>query len=157
VVIVEYLDYNCPYCKKFAPALEGLLAEDRGVRVIYKDWPILGEVSRYAAQAALAARWQDKYLQAQKALMAGPRYSATGDVDAVLRQAGIDMQRLEADRRQHAREIDALLARNDDETRALGVRGTPGIIVGRQLLPGITDLSGLKILVQRSRRERAAS
>jgi protein-disulfide isomerase len=61
VTIVEYFDYNCPYCKKMAPAFEELLSEDHRVRIVYKDWPILGDVSVYAAKAALAAQWVPRY------------------------------------------------------------------------------------------------
>jgi protein-disulfide isomerase len=56
VTIVEFLDFNCPYCKRFAPTLQSLLAEDHRIAVVYKDWPILGDVSVYAARSALAAR-----------------------------------------------------------------------------------------------------
>ena len=73
VSIVEYFDYNCPYCKKQVPALKALLAQDPKVAVIYKDWPILGAVSVYAASSALAAGYQGKYLAAHDALISGPR------------------------------------------------------------------------------------
>src|SRR5579863_4698196 len=71
--IVEYFDYNCPYCKKIAPDLERLLAQDGKIALVYKEWPILGDVSVIAARAALAARWQGKYLAAHDALMHGPK------------------------------------------------------------------------------------
>jgi protein-disulfide isomerase len=153
VTIVEYLDYNCPYCKKFAPALQSLLADDRKVAVVYKDWPILGDVSVYAARSALAARWQGKYLPAHDALMNGPRLAQNDQVDATLKRAGIDVDTLKKDQVNHAKDIDAVLARNDAEAHALSLRGTPGIVIGRQLLPGIVDLNGLKQLVADSRHE----
>jgi protein-disulfide isomerase len=151
VTIVEYFDYNCPYCKRFAPALSALLLEDRKVAVVYKDWPILSELSVYAARSALAARWQGKYLSAHDALMTGARFARTEDVDAAIKAAGVNMPRLAKDRKVHAAEIDALLARNDTEARALRLAGTPGILIGRQLLPGIIDAQGLKKLVAMSR------
>jgi protein-disulfide isomerase len=153
VTIVEYFDYNCPYCKKFAPALQSLLAEDHKVAIVYKDWPILGDVSVYAARSALAARWQGKYLPAHDALMNGPRLAQNDQVDASLKRAGIDIETLRKDQSSHAKDIDALLARNDAEAHALHIRGTPGIVIGRQLLPGIVDLSGLKQLVADSRHD----
>jgi protein-disulfide isomerase len=153
VTIVEYLDYNCPYCKKLVPALQSLLAEDQKVAIVYKDWPILGDVSVYAARAALAARWQGKYLAAHDALMNAPRLSQNDQVDATLKRAGIDVDTLKKDQSSHAKDIDALLARNDAEAHALNLRGTPGIVIGRQLLPGIVDLSGLKQLVADSRHD----
>ena len=153
VTIVEYLDYNCPYCKKLVPALQSLVAEDQKVAVVYKDWPILGDVSVYAARSALAARWQGKYLAAHDALMNVPRLSQNDQVDATLKRAGIDVDTLKKDQSSHAKDIDALLARNDAEAHALNLRGTPGIVIGRQLLPGIVDLSGLKQLVADSRHD----
>jgi len=152
VTIVEYFDYNCPYCKKLAPEFQALLAEDRQVRIVYKDWPILGEVSAYAARSALAAEWQHKYLAVHGALLNGPRLATTAEVDAALSHAGVNLALLAKDRTRHAAEIDALLARNDEEAHALSLRGTPGIVVGRQLLPGIVDLGMLEALVADARR-----
>src|SRR5580704_14522163 len=97
VTLVEYFDYNCPFCKKLAPALQGLLKADTRVALVYKDWPILGDVSRYAARLALAAGWQGKYLPAHDALMAAARLASEGQVDSLLREAGLNMDRLKAD------------------------------------------------------------
>jgi len=151
VTIVEYFDYNCPYCKKLVPQLQSLLAEDHKLAVVYKDWPVLGAVSVYAARSALAARWQGKYLRAHDALINGPRFAENDQVDATLMRAGIDVDTLRKDQSRHAKDIDALLARNDAEAHALGLRGTPGIVIGRQLLPGMGDLDTLKRLVADSR------
>jgi protein-disulfide isomerase len=153
VTIVEFLDFNCPYCKKLVPALHSLLAEDHKIALVYKDWPILGDVSVYAARSALAARWQGKYLSAHDALMNASRMTQDDQVDATLKRAGIDVNALKKDRTSHAKDIDALLARNDAEAHALHLRGTPGIVIGRELLPGIVDLNGLKQLVANSRHE----
>jgi len=156
VIIVEYFDYNCPFCKRLVPALQGLLAQDPNVAVLYKDWPILGDVSVYAASSALAARWQGKYQVAHDALITGPRLAENEQVDSILQGAGIDMAALKAARAQHAKEIAALLARNDREANLLTLQGTPGIVVGRQLVAGIADLSSLKQLVANSRRTNAS-
>jgi protein-disulfide isomerase len=152
VTIVEYFDYNCPYCKKLVPALQALLAQDPKIAILYKDWPILGAVSVYAASSALAAGWQGKYLLAHDALISGPRLAQNDQVDAILQTAGVNMDTLKKDRASHAREIAALLERNDEEAHALTLEGTPGLVVGRQLVPGIIDESGLKRLVANSRR-----
>jgi protein-disulfide isomerase len=154
VVIVEYFDYNCPYCKKLVPALKALLAQDPKIGLVYKDWPILGPVSEYAAASALAAGWQGKYLAAHDALISGPRLAQDDQVDDLLAHAGVNMDALKKDRIGHAKEIVALLARNDDEAQALTLKGTPGIVVGRQLVAGIADFSTLKRLVANSRREK---
>jgi protein-disulfide isomerase len=151
VTIVVYFDYNCPYCKRLVPVFQGILAADRKIAVLYKDWPILGDVSVYAARSALAARWQHKYRVAHDALMSGPRLEENTQVDAILRQAGVDLDALRKDRTIHAADIDALLARNEEEASLLELRGTPGIVVGRRLVPGIVDLSDLKQLVAMQR------
>jgi protein-disulfide isomerase len=151
VTIVEYFDYNCPFCKKLTPVFQALLAADHRVAIVYKDWPILGEVSVYAARCALAARWQHKYLVAHDALMSGPHLAQSAEVDALLQHAGIDLNALSKDRTVHSADIDALLARNEEESRALGLKGTPGLVVGRQLVPGIVELSDLQQLVAKAR------
>ena len=153
VVVVEYFDYNCPYCKKLVPTLKALLAQDANVGLVYKDWPILGPVSEYAAASALAAGWQGKYLAAHEALLSGPRLAQVDQVDDILQHAGVNMEALKKDRVGHAKEIAALLERNDAEAQALGLKGTPGIVVGRQLVAGIADLAMLKKLVANSRRD----
>jgi len=152
VIIVEYFDYNCPYCKKLVPTLQALLAQDPKIAVLYKEWPILGDMSVYAASSALAAGWQGKYLAAHDALISGPRLAHEDQVDAILQGAGVNMDALKKDRTTHAKDIAALLARNDAEAHALTLQGTPGIVIGRQLVAGIADLSDIKKLVAKSRR-----
>jgi protein-disulfide isomerase len=151
VTIVEYFDYNCPYCKQLVPAFQALLAQDPKIAVLYKDWPILGPVSKYAAASALAAGWQGKYLVAHDALISGPRLAQNAQVDSILQSAGVNMDTLKKDRAGHAQEIAALLERNDQEAHALTLDGTPGIVVGRQLVPGVADESYLKKLIANSR------
>jgi protein-disulfide isomerase len=153
ISVVEYFDYNCPYCKKFAPTLQALGAADPKIAVIYKDWPILGEVSVYAARSALAAQWQGKYLPAHDALMSGPRLAKDEQVDAALSRAGVDMTALAKDRALHAGEITAQLARIGSEANRLGIRGTPGILIGRLLVPGVAELDELQKLVAAARRD----
>jgi protein-disulfide isomerase len=152
VTIVEYFDYNCPYCKTIVPTLQALLAQDPKIAILYKDWPVLGPVSAYAASSALAAGWQGKYLVAHDALISGPRLAKNEQVDAILQKAGVNMDSLSKDRTKHAKEIAALLARNDEEAHALTLDGTPGLVVGLQLVPGVVNLNFLKQLVATARR-----
>jgi protein-disulfide isomerase len=154
VTIVEYFDYNCPYCKQLVPTFEALLAQDPKIAILYKDWPILGPVSRYAAASALAAGWQGKYLAAHDALIKGPRLAQNEQVDTILKSVGVNMDTLNKDRTSHAREIAALLERNDEEAHALSLDGTPGLVVGRQLVPGVAKLRDLQGLVGNARHGR---
>jgi protein-disulfide isomerase len=151
VTIVEYFDYNCPFCRELAPQLKSLIRDDHKVAIVYKDWPIFGGVSVYAARAALAADWQGKYLIAHDTLITGPRLAQEDQVDAELKAAGIDMAALAKDRETHVAQIDALLRRNDSEAHSLNIRGTPGVIVDRQVLRGTIDLKALKLGVDRAR------
>jgi protein-disulfide isomerase len=152
VTIVEFFDYNCPYCKKTAPELQKLLHTDPKVRILYKEWPIFGDVSEYAARSALAAHWQGKFLIAHEALISAPNdLDETSQVDSVLKTAGVDLTRLSRDRSAHAADISAILARNSKEAAALGFRGTPGFVVGRQLVPLSLTLQSLQQLAKSAR------
>ena len=147
VTVVEYFDYNCPFCKALAPAFHPFVDQDHAAAVLYKEWPIFGGVSIYAAQAALAASFQGKYLRAHDALISAHRLEENSQVDAALRGAGIDLTQLKKDLVAHRASIQRLLTRNEAEARGLGLRGTPGILVGRQLVSNISDLHGLQSAV----------
>jgi protein-disulfide isomerase len=157
LTVVEYFDYNCPFCKALAPAFHPFIDKDHAAAVLYKEWPVFGGVSVYAAQSALAANYQGKYLQAHDALMSAPRLGENRQVDAALNGAGVDMAQLKRDLAAHKASIDGLLRRNDAEARGLGLRGTPGVLVGRRIVPGISDLETLQSAVAASRRAQIAS
>jgi protein-disulfide isomerase len=151
VTVVEYFDYNCPFCKALDPVFHPFINQDHAAAVVYKEWPIFGGVSIYAAQAALAASYQGKYLQAHDALMSAPRLGENSQVDAALGSAGIDLTQLKKDLVAHRASIDSLLMRNDIEARSMGLRGTPGILVGRRIVASISDLRALQAAVALSR------
>jgi protein-disulfide isomerase len=150
VTVVEFFDYRCPHCRRMASVIKALLAEDRGVRLVYKEMPILGEESVLAARAALAARAQGKYTEAHARLMAeaGP-FTPVGLV-ATLAAIGLDGDRLRAD--MDAPEIATLITRELALARALGIDGTPAFVVGGELVVGAVDLGTLRDLVGRARR-----
>lgn len=152
VTIVEFFDYNCPICRQMHPQVAQLLREDAHVRVLYKEWPVFGASSEYAARAAIAASWQGKYLAAHDALIASRReLDEIADVDDVLQAAGVDLGKLEHDRKRHAAQIEATLARVAAEAEKLGLQGTPGFLVGRQFIPRSMSLPLLRSLVAHSR------
>ncbi len=151
VTMVEYFDYNCGYCKKLIPILRALLAEDSKVAIVYKDWPIFGGTSVYAARCAVAAQWQGKYLIAHDALMKASRVSEDAQVDVILRGVGIDVIRLQHDLKTYSAKIAAILLRNDAEAKALELQGTPGIVIGRQLMPGGAELPVFRQLIAAAR------
>jgi protein-disulfide isomerase len=140
VTIVEYFDYQCPYCRKIEPELRQVVQDDGKVRLIWKDWPILGPVSLVAARMALAARYQDKYVRAHEAMMAINSKLTEPRIRDVLADAGIDIDRLNGDLVTNAKGIDALLARNNDQATAFGFKGTPSFIVGKFRVPGVLTM-----------------
>ena len=88
VTIVEFFDYNCPYCRRMEPVLDGLLASDPKVRIVYRDWPIFGPASREAARAAIASQWQGRHAAFHEALLTSPaRLDSAGIRAAATRAA----------------------------------------------------------------------
>lgn len=149
VTIVEYFDVNCPQCRVLAPSIEQLIATDRNIRVLYKDWPIFGGVSVDVAKAELAARWQGRYLAAHDALMTAPmRLRTVTDVRTQMRKAGVDLARLDKDLALHGGEIDAILGRNEAEASKLALQGTPGLVIGQFVIPGALSLANLRSVVK---------
>jgi protein-disulfide isomerase len=151
VQIVEYFDYNCSFCRKLAPQLTQLQAGSPDVSITYKEWPIFGGISVYAAKSALAAQLQGRYVAAHDALISAPRLTQESQVDQILQRAGIDLPRLKQDLQAHASEISALLSRSDAEASALGLRGTPGLLVGRNIEMNNASLADLQTAVARAK------
>lgn len=151
VTIVVFSDYQCGYCRRFSPTLDALMASDAKVRVVYRDWPILGGGSGPAARAAIAASFQGKHLAFHRALIAQSGRLDPTKIRAAADAAGVDWTRLQRDQVKRRADIDALLARTNDHVRTLGLTGTPGMMVGPYLVPGLVDLPTLKRAVAQAR------
>jgi len=141
ISIVEYFDYQCPYCRKLEPELRQVVQDDGKVRLIWKDWPILGAISVMASRMALACKYQDKYLQAHEALIGVNSKLTAPRIHELLAGAGIDADRATRDLATNAKAIDAILARNNDQATAFGFKGTPSFIVGKFRVPGILTMA----------------
>jgi protein-disulfide isomerase len=140
ITIVEYFDYQCPYCRKIEPELRQVVHDDGKVRLIFKDWPILGPVSVTAARLVLASKYQDKYVQAHDALIGLNSKLTEPRIREVLAGAGVDVDRATRDLAGNAKAIDAILARNNDQASAFSFKGTPSFIVGKFRVPGILTM-----------------
>jgi Protein-disulfide isomerase len=156
VTIVEFFDYNCPYCRRMEPVLNNLLASDPKVRIVYRDWPIFGPASREAARAAIASQWQNRHAAFHSALLTSPARLDSAGVRAAATRARVDWPRLQRDLKVHGAEIDALLARTNAIAEAIGFNGTPALIVGSQVVAGAVDLPSLRRLVATARAEPGA-
>ena len=156
VTVVEFFDYNCPYCRRMEPVLNALLRTDRKVRIVYRDWPIFGPASREASRAAIASQWQDKHAAFHDALLASPARLDSAGIRAAAAKAKVDWPRLQRDLKTHGADIDRLLARTDGIAPAIGFNGTPALIVGSQVVAGAVDLPTLRRLVAEARSKPAA-
>jgi protein-disulfide isomerase len=136
ITIVEYFDYQCPYCKKISPVLDQVISEDRKVRLVLKDWPILGDPSGYAARLVLATKYQNKYEAAHRALIVKVGRLTEAVIDETLTQAGVDVTKAKADLAANKAAIEALLKRNNEQAEAFGFRGTPVFIVSGAVQAG---------------------
>jgi protein-disulfide isomerase len=153
--IVEWFDYNCPYCRRIAPELAQVVQDDGKVRLVFKDWPILGEVSKIAARMALASKYQDKFLQAHEAMISVNSKLTEPRIRELLAGAGIDMDRLSRDLSTNAKAIDTILARNNDQAVAFGFKGTPSFIVGKFRVPGALTMTEFEQVIADARKAKA--
>jgi protein-disulfide isomerase len=144
-VIVEFFDYNCPYCKRAAADVKSLLAVDDGVRVVYREWPILGEASVFASRAALAARAQGKYEEMHWALMEMRGRAEEASVLSAARSVGLDVDQLIVD--MNSPEVTSHIEGSQALAQSLGFTGTPAFVIGDALVPGAVPLSDLQALV----------
>lgn len=155
ITIVEYFDYNCPYCRKIAPELAQVVQDDGKVRLVLKDWPILGPVSVVASRMALACKYQDKYIQAHDALIGVASKLTEPRIRELLAGAGIDIDRADRDLAANAKALDAIIARNGDQATAFGFRGTPSFIVGKFRVPGVLTMPQFEQVIADARKAAA--
>ncbi len=150
VTLVEFFDYNCGFCKRANPERNKAVEADGKVRVVFKEFPILGPGSVYAARAALAAREQGKYVELHEALFEhqGPLNEAA--VLEIAKSLKLDIDRLKTDMDKPA-VLDEIQA-NVALARKLGIQGTPGFVIGEQLIPGAIDAATFGQLFEAARK-----
>lgn len=149
VVLVEFSDYNCGFCRKSAPEVTAFLKSDPGVKLVVHEIPIFGEGSHHAARAALAARAQGKYPQFHRALMAMRGRAEEASVLRVAREVGLDVARLQRD--MEAPEITARIERSLQLADEIGLVGTPSFVVGDRAVFGYLPRADLAELVAEAR------
>jgi protein-disulfide isomerase len=150
VTLVEFFDYRCTYCKSVADAVFDAVRADGKVKLVFKEFPILGPESVVAARAALASVKQNKYEVYHRALM---KMRGKVDEQSILKTAaevGIDVEKLKKD--MGDADIDAALKRNIELARALDIGGTPAFVIGDRIIPGAVDQPTLKRLIEETRK-----
>lgn len=150
VTVVEFFDVRCPYCKRLEPDLSRLMQADHGVRLVYKDMPILGAPSVLGSKALLAAQRQGKYDALRAVLMRDGAPPSDASIRAAAASVGIDVDRLELEMNDPA--IQARIDANLRLAHELGITGTPALVVGGNLIPGAVSLADLESAVASARK-----
>ena len=146
VTFVEFFDYNCGYCKRAMADMLDLLKSDSKLKVVLKEFPVLGQGSVEAAQVAIAVRMQDpsgkKYLDFHQKLLGGRGPADKARAIAAAKDAGLDVGRIEKDLA--SPEVRATIEENFKLAEAMGMNGTPSYVIGKQIVVGAVGLDGLK-------------
>jgi protein-disulfide isomerase len=151
VVIVEFFDYQCGYCKSVVDRLMKTVKKDGKIKLVFKEFPILGPQSVFAARAALAARKQGKYFVFHDTLMRLKGRVTQASVFAIAKSVGLDTKQPAKDMRDPA--IDKALRANFALARALRINGTPAFIIGDQLVPGAVGQEMLDSYIEQARKK----
>jgi protein-disulfide isomerase len=150
VTLVEFFDYNCGFCKRALPDMLSLLKDDPKLKVVLKDFPILGPGSVDAARVAIAVRMQDpggkKYLAFHKELLGGFGPASEQKALAAAQQAGLDIARVKKD--MLSDEVNRTLQQNMTLASALGITGTPGYVVGNDVIVGAVGAVALQRAIE---------
>jgi protein-disulfide isomerase len=149
VTIVEFFDYHCPYCKAVASPLKKLIEADKGVRLVMKEFPILGPDSLLASRAALAAVGQGKYWDFHQALMEHRGQFDMEVIKTIAAKVGLDPAKLEADMEKQKDQPE--IATNRKLAETLNISATPTFIIGDRVVEGAVPLDQLKDLIQKAR------
>ncbi|MGH6937931.1 DsbA family protein [Hypericibacter sp.] len=149
VTLVEFFDYNCPYCREAASILDATVQTDKGLRLVFKELPILGPGSTFAAQAALAAHKQGKYLIFHKAMMAYSGAITESSTLQIATDVGLDLERLKTDMKDPL--IDQAVQRNRALAQALRISGTPSFVIGREIVRGLVDIETMRRFIVAAR------
>lgn len=145
VTIVEFFDYNCGYCKKAQSTVEELLKSDKKVRVIYRDFPILGQPSKEMAEVSIAVNLVEpsSYKKFHDALMESNEKGKDGAL-RIAKSIGLNIAKIEATLKDDKIKIEKIIEDNLTLGTSIGINGTPGFVIGEELIPGAVELSALK-------------
>jgi protein-disulfide isomerase len=150
ITVVEFFDYRCPYCKSMAKAFITALEADGNVRIVFKEFPILGPESDFAAKAALAAARQGKYRDFHAALMEHKGQLGNDTVLSLAGDVGLDLDRLRKDMIDPA--IAQSIRRNHELAGVLKISGTPAFIIGDRLIPGAMPMEEMLAIINAERK-----
>lgn len=142
VVLVEFFDFNCGWCKKAYEEIQQIINEDKNVRVVFYDIPILGPSSTLSSRWALAAHAQGKYWEFHKALITHEGQVDDAILEKIAKDAGLDVAKLKKDLEDP--KIAATLTEHVEKAKSVGIQGTPGFIINNQIFRGYIPYNAMK-------------
>lgn len=148
-VIYEFTDYNCGYCKRVFQPLQELLAGDSEIKLVVKEFPILSQTSVLAAQAGIAAQAQGVFPEFHAAMMTARGAISMESILDAAEAAGADTARIQADMNSQA--VAAIIDRTRAAAQALEISGTPGLVIGSQVIPGAISVEQMREIVAAER------
>ena len=149
ITLTEFFDYNCPICREVPPLLQKLVAEDKDLRIVLREWPVLRPESEVIAQISLATLKQDKYWQFHYKMLQSQRGSGEQAAMAIAKEIGLDLQKLKRD--MESEEVMGHIYQSLDLGDHMGLTGTPTFIAGNDGRFGRQSLAELKALIQEAR------
>lgn len=151
ITVVEFFDYNCGYCKHALDTVKKNVENDKNVRFVFIDLPILSPQSETAAKWALAANKQGKYWEYYQALLESTAPKSDENLADIAKSVGLDVERLKKDAASD--EVSAIIAANHEAARALNVSGTPAFVIGDEIVRGYMEYEGMKSVIADQRKK----
>ncbi len=145
LIIVEFVDYNCGYCKKTLPTIAKLMKNFNNIQIVFIDYPILSESSEIAARASLAANEQNSYFKYHNVLLNNNKSINEDVLYKIAKELSLDIEKFKKD--MSSEKIKSNVIKNVKFANSLKIRGTPTFIIGKQILPGAYDYEQLKKII----------
>ena len=145
LIIIEFVDYNCGYCKKTLPTIAKLIKNFDNVQIVFVDYPILSESSEIAARASLAAKEQNAYFEYHTILLNNKNSINEANLYRIAKELSLDIEKFKKD--MSSEKIKNNVIKNVKFANSLKIRGTPTFIIGKQILPGAYEYKKLKKII----------
>ena len=145
LIIIEFVDYNCGYCKKTLPTISKLMKNFDNIQIVFIDYPILSESSEIAARASLAANEQNAYFEYHTILLNNTKSINENILYKIAKELSLDIEKFKKD--MSSEKIKNNIIKNIKFANSLKIRGTPTFIIGKQILPGAYDYEKLKKII----------
>ena len=145
LIIIEFVDYNCGYCKKTLSTISKLMKNFDNIQIVFIDYPILSDSSEIAARASLAANEQNAYFEYHSILLNSTKSINENILYKIAKELSLDIEKFKKDI--SSEKIKNNIIKNIKFANSLKIKGTPTFIIGKQILPGAYDYEKLKKII----------